>query len=106
MDMIKIELEHAVIEINYDCFRKACTDNLNEDMFFDLIEEGIMKNKLNVRSVLNRITYDYKEHIGNLLHYFWQRSSDACPLKASEAEKQEEEFGDWFEDLDWYSLKI
>lgn len=28
----------------------------------------------------------------NLLHEFWQRSSDACPLETSEAEKQIAEF--------------
>jgi hypothetical protein len=30
-----------------------------------------------------------------LLTRFWQRSSDACPLEANEAEKQENEFHDW-----------
>ena len=30
-----------------------------------------------------------------LLHKFWQRKSDACPLEASESEKQEDEFSDW-----------
>lgn len=31
----------------------------------------------------------------NLLHDFWQRSSDACPLECSEAENQEKEFEDF-----------
>lgn len=35
----------------------------------------------------------------NLLHEFWQRSSDACPLEASEAEKQEKEFQEFVEKL-------
>lgn len=30
-----------------------------------------------------------------LLHEFWQRSSDACPLEATEAEKQEKEWYKW-----------
>jgi len=30
-----------------------------------------------------------------LLHLFWQRSSDACPLEVSEAEKQENEWRMW-----------
>lgn len=30
-----------------------------------------------------------------LLTRFWQRASDACPLEASAAEKQENEFHDW-----------
>lgn len=39
--------------------------------------------------------FDKKEEPCSLLHRFWQRSSDACPLEASEAEKQEDEFNDW-----------
>jgi hypothetical protein len=35
------------------------------------------------------------ERAPNLLFDFWQRSSDACPLEASEAEKQENAFFDW-----------
>ena len=30
-----------------------------------------------------------------LLQRFWQRSSDSCPLEATEAEKQESDFEDW-----------
>jgi len=30
-----------------------------------------------------------------LLNRFWQRTSDACPIEANEAEKQEDEFHDW-----------
>ena len=40
----------------------------------------------------------------NLLTTFWQRSSDACPLEASEQEKQEKEFRDWVLYLDFDSL--
>lgn len=31
----------------------------------------------------------------DLLHEFWNRKSDACPLEASEQEKQEKEFAEW-----------
>jgi len=31
----------------------------------------------------------------DLLHEFWQRSSDACPLECTEAEKQQDDFHDW-----------
>ena len=31
----------------------------------------------------------------NLLHQFWQRSSDSCPLEASQAEHEEKEFEKW-----------
>jgi hypothetical protein len=34
-----------------------------------------------------------------LLREFWQRSSDACPVEAAEAEKQENEFADFVEKL-------
>lgn len=33
--------------------------------------------------------------IEDLLHEFWNRKSDACPLEASEQEKQEKEFAEW-----------
>ncbi len=36
-----------------------------------------------------------------LLQEFWQRSSDACPLEATEAEKQETEFNNWVDDKCW-----
>lgn len=35
----------------------------------------------------------------DLLHDFWQRSSDGCPLECTEAEKQETDFNDWINDL-------
>lgn len=31
----------------------------------------------------------------NLLEDFWQRTSDACPLEATQAEKETDEFHDW-----------
>jgi hypothetical protein len=37
--------------------------------------------------------------IGNLLHLFWQRTSDACPLEAIVAEKQENEFKEWVKQI-------
>jgi hypothetical protein len=39
--------------------------------------------------------------IGDLLYMFWQRSSDACPLKCSEAEIQEAEFKEWVKSVSW-----
>ena len=39
--------------------------------------------------------------IGDLLQMFWQRSSDACPLECSEAEKQEAEFKEWVKTISW-----
>jgi hypothetical protein len=42
--------------------------------------------------------------VGDLLYKFWQRTSDACPLEVSEAEKQEEDFKKWVKSLDWDAL--
>ena len=39
--------------------------------------------------------------IGDLLSLFWQRTSDACPLECSEAEKQELEFKEWAKLVSW-----
>lgn len=36
-----------------------------------------------------------------LLHRFWQRTSDACPLEAGEAEEQEKYFEGFVNDLTW-----
>lgn len=33
-----------------------------------------------------------------LLHQFWQRSSDACPLDTSKAENEEKEFENWIKE--------
>jgi len=35
----------------------------------------------------------------DLLHQFWQSSSDQCPLECTESEKQEQDFEDWITDL-------
>lgn len=32
---------------------------------------------------------------GKLLHEFWQRTSDACPLETTQAEHEEKEFEKW-----------
>ena len=40
---------------------------------------------------------DIKEEIKNLLHEFWNSSSDACPLEATEQENQERLFSEWVE---------
>jgi hypothetical protein len=39
--------------------------------------------------------------VGNLLFLFWQRTSDACPLECTEAEKQETEFKEWVKNIDF-----
>ena len=53
--------------------------------------------------------------IKNLLHEFWQQTSDACPLECSEAEGQEKKFSEFienklkamnFEDASSYMMKF
>jgi len=39
------------------------------------------------------------ELISNMLYYFWQDSSDSCPLDVGEAEKQELKFRDFVNKL-------
>lgn len=46
-----------------------------------------------LKTVLER--YWQLQEPGKLLHKFWQRSSDACPMEASQAEKEEKAFEDW-----------
>ena len=51
-----------------------------------------------VNSVLN------SSIVGNLLYFFWQRSSDACPLECTEAEIQEKLFKEWIKNIDFDSF--
>jgi hypothetical protein len=39
--------------------------------------------------------------IGQLLHLFWNRASDTCPLECSEAEEQEVLFREWVRSISW-----
>ena len=43
--------------------------------------------------------YATDKPIGDLLQMFWQRSSDACPLECTEAEKQESDFKEWVKSI-------
>ncbi len=42
--------------------------------------------------------------VGSLLHLFWQRTSDACPLECTEAENQELEFKKWVNTITFNSI--
>lgn len=44
-------------------------------------------------TVLKRFTQ--LQEPGKILHDFWQRHSDACPLEATQAEQEEKAFNDW-----------
>lgn len=58
---------------------------------------GALMNEFTVREleqVLAMLIGLYDKAHG-LLHMFWQRSSDACPLEVSEAESQEKEWFKW-----------
>lgn len=45
--------------------------------------------------------YATDKAICDFLSMFWQRYSDACPLDAKEAEKQEVEFRKWATSISW-----
>jgi len=45
------------------------------------------------------ILQKFKDEAKDLLYKFWQRTSDACPLEATEAERQEIEFSKWVSSL-------
>lgn len=54
----------------------------------------------NLHPIFQQILSPYmpeENKVRNLLHEFWNRSSDACPLEASEQERQEKEWEQWYE---------
>jgi len=63
---------------------------------------------------LKRLLHHYDTTIGlyctdkdpaTLLRMFWQRSSDACPLEASEAEEQEKLWAEWIQKITFQLTK-
>ena len=58
-------------------------------------------NQLGIKSTFEVDMVIRSGIVGDLLYKFWQRTSDACPLEATEAEKQEKEFKEWVMSLDW-----
>jgi len=64
----------------------------------DKIYEGIVKKLEHHRDTTVGL-YATDKEIGKLLYMFWQRTSDACPLECSEAEKQEAEFEEWVKSI-------
>ena len=48
-----------------------------------------------VKDNQGKYVFNRKNEPKDLLHRFWQRTSDACPVEATVVEEQEEEFHDW-----------
>lgn len=82
----------------------SITENVKERLDACLMESE------NPNRIAGAILYEFKIHelemviaklvhvydkAPNLLHEFWQRSSDACPLDSSESELQEKEWFNW-----------
>jgi hypothetical protein len=71
----------------------ACLSESNNP---DLIAGSIMYEfkVMELKMVISKLVSLY-DMAPLLLNKFWQRSSDACPLEASEAEKQENDWKSW-----------
>lgn len=69
---------------------------LGDDEFIEFME-GLKKLIHHKDTTCGLYALDQEPHY--LLEKFWQRTSDACPLEAKEAEKQEQEFHDWVDEL-------
>lgn len=66
----------------------------NEDFIEQVSKEASITDLLagKTESEIRSWVVSEYDWVQNLLNEFWQRSSDACPLEASEAEEQENEF--------------
>lgn len=80
---MKTELLDSINEINAEI--KSLSGGSHEYEYTLLIVDSVINSPI----------------VGNLLYFFWQRSSDACPLECSEAEKQEVEFKEWVKTIDF-----
>ena len=94
-----------------DCENKTL-DNLSsefKDRYLAYMHEGRademlyhMKRELTVEQMEDAMLFLINFHLSakNMLFRFWQRSSDACPLEATEAENEEKEWRKWvYKDL-------
>ncbi len=78
--------------------------NINERL------DACLSESNDAKKISSAIMYEFKMHelekiiahliiaydkAPNLLHEFWQRSSDACPLEAIDAEHEEKEWFKW-----------
>ena len=106
------ELGDSTQAIDADCFdglideilqdfepKKCMPDNINskeehEQYLKDIGYEKYVKDLQHHKDTTVGL-YATDKEIGDLLHLFWQRSSDACPLEVGEAEKQEVAFKEW-----------
>lgn len=84
-------------EFNYESKKTALIAVINMmderdcEKLYSEINELVQFRDANV----GKWAFDKKEEPCSLLHRFWQRRSDACPLEATKAEKEEDEFNDW-----------
>lgn len=56
-----------------------------------------LKSEYTVNEMEDLLLYfiDFHKNAEELLHQFWQRNSDACPLESSEADKEIIEWRKW-----------
>lgn len=81
------------VEIEITGAAEDFVKKISEECSLDELLVGKTESEIR-RWIVNE--YDW---VQNLLNNFWQRSSDACPLEASEAEAQELAFIKYVNDL-------
>jgi len=88
IDAIEIEIgEHIEVRIEREKVKEIASE-LTVDEVFDMVLYNIDKRKYTAQSVFERFVSDHPEKFKNLLHKFWNRKSDACPLECTEHESQ------------------
>jgi hypothetical protein len=120
MEVVKKEKQIKEVEVTVE--RYTLCDKCNEKIMNDLnkLLDDILENHVKILRTNDHsgMTQEYDSYdainiinsilksslMGNLLHLFWQRSSDACPLECGEAEKQELMFKEWVNKLTYNDL--
>lgn len=97
------EEERVVMTINHLLNRKD-GDPIIKPEDLELMQRFVNHyQNLNHYATTSQGLYAMDKDPKNLLHDFWQTSSDACPLEAGEAEKQEKLFQQY---VDKFSFKL
>lgn len=92
-------------KVNYDGrISKAFVTKVDNDTFDVITTFGA--EMFNIPFDKFRPLYIIEKQPENLLHLFWQRASDACPLEASEMDEQIKEWEEWVNQIKFNQNKI
>lgn len=94
------ELGYSFMAIDADSFSEIADDILQNFEPKKCMPDNI-NSKEEYEQYLKAILNVTDKPVGELLHMFWQRLSDACPFECTEAEKQESEFKEWVKSISW-----